>query len=306
VPNLPPDLRVDVVVVQNLPWAEWCARVVEVERLGYDGVHVWDHAVHRTITPDTPLFDGLTALATAAALTERVRLGTLVCAPVHRHPLALANIAVTLDHASGGRLDLGIGAGGAAMDFAAYGIEPWSPAELVRRFEDTVAVVDAVLRGARSVDGPVTTGEGVSVAPGPVQQPRPPLLLAARGDRSMRIVGRYADTWNVVSADLPPDDELARLRDRLAVLDRACEEAGRDPAEVRRSVLLGSRSWPALSSVAAFRDAVLRHVELGIDHVVLIHPGHPGEEAVGHGPSAPGLFRDLAEALPDLRAEVAG
>jgi hypothetical protein len=119
-------LRVGVVVVQNLPYDRWRARVLEVEELGYDGVYVWDHLVHRTQAPTDPLFDGLTLLAAAAEFTSRLRLGTLVASPTLRHPVLLAKQAMTLDNLSGGRVELGIGAAGVLLDYQVLGMEPWS------------------------------------------------------------------------------------------------------------------------------------------------------------------------------------
>jgi alkanesulfonate monooxygenase SsuD/methylene tetrahydromethanopterin reductase-like flavin-dependent oxidoreductase (luciferase family) len=102
-----PALRVDVLVVQNLPWQRWIERVLQVEELGYDGVWVWDHLVHRTQEPEDPLFEAFSLLGAAAALTSRVRLGTLVASPTLRSPLLLAKSAMTVDQVSGGRFELG-------------------------------------------------------------------------------------------------------------------------------------------------------------------------------------------------------
>ena len=298
-------LRVGVVVVQNVPWQQWHDRVLEVERLGYDGVYVWDHLVHRTQRRDDPLFDGMTALAAAAAGTSRIRVGTMVAAPIFRHPVVLANQAMTIDQISGGRLELGIGAGGATLDHDVLGIPTWSKSEQVGRFRETVAVVDAVLRGDATFSGSYYATDQMSVAPGPVQRPRPPLTIAAHGPRTLRIAGRYADVWNsITTRAVAPDQALRDAADRGALLDRYAVEAGRDPAQIRRSVLIGSDDWPVLESVAAFRDAVLRYREVGVTDVILLHPDHPAEKLVRHGRAAPGIVRDIAEQLPALRAEL--
>lgn len=298
-------LHVGVVVVQNLPWPRWRQRVLEVEALGYDGVYVWDHLVHRTQQRTDPLFDGLTALGAAAEFTSRIRLGTMVAAPIFRHPVVLANQAMTLDQASGGRLELGIGAGGALLDNDVLGVEPWPKREQVDRFRETVELVDAVLRGATSYAGEHYRGEGITVAPGPLQQPRPPLTIAAHGPRTLQVAARHADVWNTVTTrDLPRDEVLALADERGRLLDRLAEEAGREPASIRRSVLLGSDDWPALASLDAFRDAVLRYREVGVTEIVMIHPDHPAELGVRHGQAAPDIVRDIAEALPGLRDEL--
>jgi alkanesulfonate monooxygenase SsuD/methylene tetrahydromethanopterin reductase-like flavin-dependent oxidoreductase (luciferase family) len=300
-------LRVGVLVVQNLPWPQWRSRVLEVEELGYDGVYVWDHLVHRTQEASAPLFDGLTLLSAAAALTSRVRLGTLVASPTIRHPVLLAKQAMTIDNVSGGRLELGIGAAGVLLDYEVLGIEPWSKAEQVQRFRETVEVVDATLRGATSYSGEHWSGKGVTMAPGSVQTPRLPLTLAAHGPRTLAIAGRYADCWNTVTTrDLPAEEVLSLAASRGKLLDEAALAAGRDPAAIRRSVLIGSNDWPALASPAAFREAVLRYREVGVTEVVLIHPDHPAEVKVAHGEAAPQIVRRIAEeVLPELRAELA-
>src|SRR3712207_241297 len=142
---------------------------MEVEQLGYDGVYVWDHLIHRTQRRDDPLFDGMTVLAAAASFTSRIRIGTMVAAPIFRHPVVLANQAMTIDQISSGRLEFGIGAGGAVLDHEVLGIPPWPTAERVERFRETVAIVDAVLRGEATFEGRHYATDGMSVAPGPVQ-----------------------------------------------------------------------------------------------------------------------------------------
>ncbi len=300
-------LRVGVVVVQNLPYDLWRSRVLEVEQLGYDGVYVWDHLVHRTQSAADPLFDGLTLLAAAAEFTSRLRLGTLVASPTLRHPVLLAKQAMTLDNVSGGRVELGIGAAGVLLDYAVLGMEPWPKAEQVQRFRETVEVVDATLRGATTYDGTHWSGTGITMAPGPVQQPRLPLTLAAHGPRTIAIAGRYADCWNTVTTrDLPAEQVLSLTASRSQLLDEAAERVGRDPASIRRSVLLGSHEWPALGSVQAFRDAVLRYAEVGVKEVVFVHPDHPAEAKLAHGQAPPGIVRRIAEeVLPALRVELA-
>jgi alkanesulfonate monooxygenase SsuD/methylene tetrahydromethanopterin reductase-like flavin-dependent oxidoreductase (luciferase family) len=299
-------LRVGVVVVQNLPWPLWRERVLEVEALGFDAVYVWDHLVHRTQERTDPLFDGLMVLAAAAEFTSTIRLGTMVAAPVFRHPAVLANQAVALDQISGGRLELGIGAGGALLDYDVLGLQPRSNAELVERFTETVEMVDAVLRGADGYAGAHYQGAGITVAPGPVQRPRPPLTIAAHGDRTLRVAARFADVWNSITPrGMGKPEALALAASRSRQLDAYAREYGRDPQSIRRSVMIGSDDWPALTSVNAFRDAVEAYREIGFTDVVLLHPDHPAERLVQHGPAAPNIVRQIAEVLPDLRTGLA-
>ena len=290
-------------MVQNLPWPVWRERVLEVEALGFDAVYVWDHLVHRTQEPTDPLFDGMSVLAAAAEFTSTIRLGTMVAAPVFRHPAVLAHQAVALDQISGGRLELGIGAGGALLDYDVLGIPRRSNGELVERFTETVEMVDAILRGADSYQGAHYQGSGITVAPGPVQQPRPPLTIAAHGDRTLHVAARFADVWNSITPrGVGKAEALAQAASRSRALDQCAQECGRDPQSIRRSVMIGSDDWPALTSLGAFRDAVLAYREIGFTDVVLLHPEHPAERLVQHGPAAPNIVAQIAEILPDLRA----
>jgi alkanesulfonate monooxygenase SsuD/methylene tetrahydromethanopterin reductase-like flavin-dependent oxidoreductase (luciferase family) len=290
-----------VVIVQDVTWPEWRRRVLEVESLGYDAVHVWDHLVHRTLRDSDPLLDSFGVLSAAAALTSRIRLGTLVASPTLRHPYLLAKQAMTLDHVSGGRLDLGIGAAGVVRDYEALGIEPWSKREQVDRFRETVELVAAVTAGATSYDGHYYSGERLSIAPGTTQRPLP-LTIAAHGPRTLRIAARYATTWNtIVPRDRTRAEALATLAERAALLDRYTAEAGRD--RVRRSVLMGSADWPVRRSVHDFTEAVKALRDNGFDDFVLMYPDHPAEAAIGHGETLPDIVARVAEVLPGLRED---
>lgn len=289
-----------VVVVQDVPWPEWRRRVLEVEELGYDSVHVWDHLVHRTLDDSDPMLDSFGALSAVAPLTSRVRLGTLVASPTLRHPFVLAKQAMTLDHVSGGRLDLGIGAAGVLRDYEALGLEPWSKAEQVGRFRETVELVLAVSGGATSYDGMYYSGRRLTNRP-PDARPLP-LTIAAHSPRTLRIAAEHATTWNTVAPrDVPRDEALARVAALNAALTRDAEELGRDPAGIRRSVFMGSEHWPVRASAGAFAEAVERFREVGFDDFLMMYPDHPAEPRAGHGPAAADIVARAAERLPGLR-----
>lgn len=291
-----------MVVVQDVPWPEWRRRVLECEALGYDAVHVWDHLVHRTLSDEDPLLDAFGLLSAAAAVTERIRLGTLVASPTLRHPYLLAKQAMTVDHLSGGRLDLGIGAAGVARDYAALGMAPWSKAEQVERFRETVELVRAVTAGATSYAGRHYAGAELSIAPGTTRRPLP-LTLAAHGPRTLRIAAEHATTWNVIAPrDRGPAEAVAHAAALSARLSAYAAELGRDPAAIGRSVLLGSADWPVRRSAGEFADAVRRFRDAGFDGFVLMYPDHPAEAAIGHGEAAPDIVARVAELLPELRS----
>jgi alkanesulfonate monooxygenase SsuD/methylene tetrahydromethanopterin reductase-like flavin-dependent oxidoreductase (luciferase family) len=290
-------VRLSVVVVQDVPWPEWRRRVLEVEALGYAAVYVWDHLVHRTLSDGDPLLDSFGVLSAAAAITSSVRLGTLVTSPTLRHPYLLAKQAMTLDHVSGGRLDLGIGAAGVLRDYQALGLDPWPKSEQVERFRETVELVRAVTGGATSYEGRHYAGSALSIAPGPTQRPLP-LTIAAHGPRTLRVAAEHATTWNTIAPrDVSADEALARAVAVSKNLDTAAEAVGRDPATIRRSVLMGSEQWPVRRSLEEFVDAVGRFGAAGFDECVLMYPDHPAEAAIGHGAAAPDIVAKVAGAL---------
>lgn len=261
-------------VVQDVPWPEWRRRVLECEALGYDAVYVWDHLVHRTLADSDPLHDAFAVLSAAAVLTTRIHLGTLVASPTLRPPYTLAKQALALAEISGGRFELGIGAAGVLRDYEVLGVTPWTKAEQVARFTETVETAATVYGG--------------------------PLTIAAHGDRTLRVAARYADTWNVITArDVSRHDAVAYLRERGERLDRYAAEAGR--ATPRRSVVVGTEQWPVRRSVADFVDAVKTLRDSGFDDVVLMYPDHPAEPKIGHGAADPDIVRRVAEVLPGLR-----
>jgi alkanesulfonate monooxygenase SsuD/methylene tetrahydromethanopterin reductase-like flavin-dependent oxidoreductase (luciferase family) len=296
-------LTFGVVIVQDLPWPEWRRRCLAVESYGYDTVWVWDHLVHRTLADSDPLLESFGLLSAAAALTSSVRLGTLVASPTLRHPYLLAKQAMTLDHVSGGRLDLGIGAAGVLRDYEALGMTSWSKREQVDRFRDTVECVLAVAGGASSFSGTHWSGTGLSIAPGFVQRPLP-LTLAAHGPRTLRIAAAYASRWNTIAPrDLPAAESVAAAARLNADLTSYALDLGREPSSIRRSVLLGSDAWPVRESAGAFADAVRRFRDVGFDDFVLMYPDHPAEALVGHGAAAPDIVARVGETLGTLRSE---
>ena len=177
-------------------------------------------------------FDPLPALGALARVTSRARLGTLVlCAPL-RPPSVLAKALATIDVLSGGRLVVGVGAGWYEPEFAAAGLPFEAPGARLAHLAEYLTVLRAMFGG-----GPVTfQGRHGSVVdarsrPVPVQRPHPPIWVGGRGDRLLEVVARHADGWNAVWAWTPET-----YGERVAVLEAACERAGRDPSSVTRSL----------------------------------------------------------------------
>jgi len=272
-----------------MTWARTRERWQLFERLGFDSAWDCDHFVQPS-RPDGPYLEGWTLLSALAACTERIRVGALVSSNTFRHPALLAKQAVTVDHVSGGRLELGLGAGWYEPEHRMYGLDFPPRRELVDRFEESVQVVDSLLRNEfTSFEGRHYRLHDAAFRPAPLQRPRPPLTLGAHRPRMLRIVARYADTWN-------SHGTTEEIRSRNATLDEACADIGRDPAEVRRSLYYwvprsADDPW---SSTDAFLDVVGRYREVGIEEFIIDHPRDDQLDV---------LERVAADVIPRLHAD---
>jgi probable F420-dependent oxidoreductase len=300
--NNPRPLRFGLMVLQNRPWAELVQRWRETEQLGFDFLWIADHLASG-VRPERPWFEGWSALAAMATVTERIRLGTLVASITLRAPAVMAKQAVTIDHISGGRLELGIGAAGSRLDHALLGEEPWPARERTERFREYVTALDGLLRGETSFDGAYYRVGDAPVSPRPVQQPRPPLTIAAWSPRNIRLAAELGDGWNTMGGTgLDAEQGVAAVREQVARLEEACAEIGRDPSTIRRSFLLG-KHWVAdtpFASEQAFREYVAKYREAGIDELFFYYPLEP---FLPEGSVEPGLLERVAgEIIPELRS----
>src|SRR5665811_1322445 len=182
--------------IQNWTWRDTCERWAWFEELGWESLWLTDHLV-RTANPKDPYLEAWTLLAGLATKTEKARLGVLVSSNTFRHPAVLAKQAVTVDHISGGRLELGVGAGWFVEEHEMFGLDFPKTAELVERYAEAIDLLDRYL----SADETTFAGEyyhfkSAYNRPAPVQKPRMPLMLGAHGPRMIDLVSRYADTWN--------------------------------------------------------------------------------------------------------------
>lgn len=223
----------------RVEWPELLERVRYAEAVGFDGVWIFDHFKPLYGRGPGPCLEGWALLAALGAATSRIRLGTLVTGVTYRHPSVLAAEAVTVDHVSGGRLELGLGAAWFEQEHRELGIRFPPAGERVDRLEECVEVVRLLLtRDSASFAGRHYRLRDATYRPRPLQTPWPPIWIGGSGERRMLpLVGRVADAWHCFSSPA----QYARKWDIVAA---HAEKAGRDPSAILRSTNLSlSEPW---------------------------------------------------------------
>jgi F420-dependent oxidoreductase-like protein len=207
----------------------------------------------RDFKPDGPCLEGWTALSALAALTRRLRLGILVSGVHYRNIGVLAKMIATIDIISGGRLEIGLGAGWNELESTAFGIQLGSPRERSDRFEEACEVLIRLLSDeTTSYEGNYHTLVEARCEPKSIQRPHPPLVIGGNGEhRTLRTAARFADHWNYIG--IPPEGFAGKRE----ILHEHCAAVGRDP----REITLSSHVWLPDGSAAA-RANVVKTVEL--------------------------------------------
>lgn len=246
----------------QLTWPELADRVRFAEDAGFTSAWVFDHFTPLYGDPKGPCLEGWTLLAALAAITERVRLGTLVTGITYRHPSLLATQAITVDHVAGGRLDLGLGAAWHDREHRALGIDFPGPRGRAERLEEAVEVIRLLMTtDGATFDGRHYQLRDATYRPRPVQRPHPPLWIAGSGPRRMLpLAARAADVWHTFGGPA----ELAR---KSRIVDEQAQRAGRDPAAIRRATNLSISGTPDTIR----RDAEQR-AEVGFDYLIASWP----------------------------------
>ncbi|MDJ0767351.1 MAG: TIGR03560 family F420-dependent LLM class oxidoreductase [Ilumatobacter sp.] len=246
----------------HAPWADFLDVWREADGIPiFESAWTWDHFYPLAEPFDGPNLEGWTMLGALAQATSRIRIGAMVNGMHHRHPAVTANMAATLDHISGGRFELGIGAGWNEMESSAYGIELGTLKQRSDRFEEGVQVIESLLTSH------TTTFEGewyrltdAWCEPKPVQE-RIPIVVGGKGRRrTLRTAARFADQWDMTFPASP-----AEWVELDAVLCGHCEAVGRDPAQITRSVHL---AFDEERSMQAHAEEAAGFFEVGVDVVV--------------------------------------
>jgi alkanesulfonate monooxygenase SsuD/methylene tetrahydromethanopterin reductase-like flavin-dependent oxidoreductase (luciferase family) len=265
---MPQPLRLGICTDQNMDWPTTVERWRYYESLGFDSLWVCDHYTQPS-RPGGWYFEGWTLLAGLAAVTQRARIGVLVSSNTFRHPALLAKEAITLDHISNGRLEVGIGAGWYVKEHEQFGIDFPETGELVERFREATELIDQFLREETvSYAGKHYQLADAPNHPLPLQQPRPPLTIGAKGPRMLGITARYAERWN-------SSGTAAELGARNKILDEHCARIGRDPDSIIRSLygwaaLMESDPW---ASLGAFEEMLGSYGEAGVNEFIIDQPG---------------------------------
>jgi alkanesulfonate monooxygenase SsuD/methylene tetrahydromethanopterin reductase-like flavin-dependent oxidoreductase (luciferase family) len=255
-------------------WEEASTWAGIAEEVGFDGLWTGDN-MRNPRDPAIPVHDGPTLISAWAATTHSIRVGILIANVVFRRPTVLAKQAVTLDHVSRGRFELGIGSGVWPTDHAMSGVPMWSAKERIARFAEFVGVVDRLLAGDTSDhDGAYYSYVQAAMTPQPLQRPIP-LIVAANAPRALAVAADHAQAWVTFPGTAAEEDFYKASVERIATLDRLSRERDR-PA--LRKILLAWGPLAPWASRDAFARLVDRYRDIGFDEIVVYSP-KPEERA---------------------------
>lgn len=293
--------RFAIELLPDIEWGELRRRVLHAEELGFELVTTADQFVDWK-NPSVPWFDPWTTMAAWAEVTSTIRMAPYVAQIPMRDPATLARAVVAIDNISGGRVELGLGLG-LTVDpgYDMVGAPNWGNRERADRFGEYIRIVDELMTSGTCVfSGEHYRVEAAVVHP-TVQQPRPPITVAAMGPRMMRYAAQHAETWNTMSFGSGPAELLADAASLMAKMTAAREELGRDPGTLRHSFLLfdgGAREsggrffyW---ESADAFADLAGQVFDLGYDEIGVYYPVDSQRDVFEHV---------AAEAMPGLRSD---
>ena len=267
-------LRFGVLIPPRLSWNEFLHRCRQMEELGFDALSFADHFA--SFLGDKGIFFEMWTLISAVAMaTTRIRLQTLVAQIPFRNPALFALQALTVDHISGGRLEIGLGTGlEVDVSYRMMGIENWSGKERVARFGEYVEIVNRLLTAEEtSYQGRYYQTDKAVLCPRSIQSPRPPLIIAALGPVMIGHAARHADIWNTMSFAKTLEAQIAEARERVATMNARCAKIGRDPSSLRRSYYMtGGAAFPLYESEETFTGFAQELIALGFSDLVLAYP----------------------------------
>ncbi len=275
-------LRFGVFTGQVIPFMELVQAWKYCEEAGFDSIWVADHFAHWNEGLE-PFWECWTTLAALAFHTSKIRFGATVVNMTWRHPAWLARQALTVDHMSNGRLEIGLGTGShGTADQKWLQFNDWETKERVERFREYVEIVDLLLRN------PITTYKGkyyhvneVPMGPECIQKPRPPILIGTKGRKMLKIVSRFAETWNCMAFfdENLEDKSFKDIKEKNILLDKYCLDIGRDPKEIRRSMMIYEikpfndfGSMDLYHSPEVFEEIVKKYTKIGFNEIIIAYP----------------------------------
>jgi F420-dependent oxidoreductase-like protein len=277
---------------QNTTFAEMRDTWKLIDQLGYDTAWTFDHFFPILSDPSGPCFEGWVSLTALMAATSRVKAGILVTGNTYRNPAVLASMGKTLDHASDGRLIMGIGAGWFEQEHTAYDVPFYTVGERIRRLDEACEIIKRLWTEKQvTFDGRYYHVRDAYCEPKPVQKPHPPIMIGGGGEKlTLRVVAKHADIWNTFGPPQVFRDKLSVLRahckavvrnideievswagsaaitqsreQKEAVVQAISKAFGRSPEDVEPGLLIG----PA----EEIRDRIAKLIEAGVTHFILI------------------------------------
>jgi alkanesulfonate monooxygenase SsuD/methylene tetrahydromethanopterin reductase-like flavin-dependent oxidoreductase (luciferase family) len=285
------------------PWHRMVKQAILVESLGFDKLWLPDHFVN----PEDKEMDWLECWTTLSALaphTNSIKLGTMVSSMTLRNPALLARMALAVDHISGGRLELGVGAAGAQYCHKMAGVPRWEPRERSERYKEFVKIIDHMLTSeVTTYQGKYYNIQDALMHPSPLTKPRPVFNIAAHGPKALSIAAQFGDAWNSYNPgkNLTPKQNSDITRQRCERMFEFAFEAGRDPSQMGRTFCFGWTSDGLFRSMEAFYDTIGRYIDAGINDFCFIYV--PGIESWRDQTITTEalLYRIAQEAVPKLR-----
>lgn len=285
------------------PWRQIIEWTKLVESLGFDKLWLPDHFVN----PDDKDMDWLDCWSTLTALatqTERITMGTLVSSMTLRNPAILARMALSADHISGGRFELGVGAAGTRKCHEMTGVPRWEPRERSERYKEFVEILNHMMNNeVTTYKGKYYNVQEALMHPKFISKPHPVFNVAAHGPKALRLAAKYGDAWNSLGPlkDMTPKQSSDFTHQCYERLCEFASEAGRDPARFGRTFLFGWTSDGPFRSTEAFYDTIGRYTEAGINDFCFIYS--PGIDLwKDQSIASEHLLRKIAlDAIPALR-----
>lgn len=267
-------MKVSTVILPSPRWRDASVMWQEAEAFGFFAGYTYDHLSWEAFR-EYPWFGAVPTLSAAALVTSTLKIGPLVTTPNFRHPLTIAKDLIAIDDLSNGRVIAGVGSGSWGLDATVLGTERWSPSERHQRFEEFARTLDQLLReSASTIDGAFYPVHESRQLPGPVQLPRPPLVMSALGPKTLALTAEIADGW--VSYGSPRgaggQSTVVAASQQVTRLNEALDARGRDASSFTKILLDFAGEAKPTSSLEAFLDWAGTYRDLGFSEVVIHWP----------------------------------